>query len=860
MSYAFTNKTSAGTELNIFKISAIVLTILNGAVCLAEDNLALGRPYTFSHPPNYPETTEAGDATDLTDGFRYTAGGALWSVQTTVGWAAGDQVKHIEIDLGQICSINRLTFSTGANAVTGVSLPLAVMVFLSDDGLTYSYAGDLINEAFDQDQYILHTFELAGLTDQARFVRLETISGSFFLFADEIEVFGTAPGGLTPQNRALQANSVTQFARDRIPLARQKNSSLTLLGLAQARLAGEPAQYLAAVAQAQAALDGILPQILARSTAETVDFRSGVPFTQLDHTIFMEIGTYLTATGRSGLHVNPADLWTPLSPFDWDATATSSAPPLLMQDEWGELAFNLVNATAAPVALSVTVSNLQVGAIPVSTDAISLYEIIFVEAFGFRLRADALMPLTGTLDIPAGMTKQLWLTIDARGLGPGTYHGSIEISGGGFNVTEPFAFTVTPMAMPEKPTLNVLTYSYMHWPLPTSHPQSVADDLSEHYVNAQQVISFYLPNFSADAEGNFTAPMNFSALDAYMDLLPDTSLWILWTQFEEDHRGMYPIPGDAVRANLFTQWVEAVIAHMLQKGYGYDEFAFSWIDEASQQQMLDIVKPSSELLRQIDPNAQVWMNISSDNTEASLAVVEGLIDIWCPTSSKLGWDFWQDKRTWFYDSASDKGRSPTGHYRYKLWTAFNEDCEGNGFWTYTDNRDLWNDYAGTPTYSVVYDGPNGVVSSKRWEAYRAGVEDYELCRMLSDAVAAAEAAGRGDTAVVNAARTGLAGWVNQVLANPNDPTVAEQAHRELLTHLANVAASAANLFSVAVDDVLGTTFNSVLHAAYRLQSTPDLVSSNFSDTGGIAIGNGGVMTLFDPTGPSTSKNYRVLQN
>jgi hypothetical protein len=62
-----------------------------------------------------------------------------------------------------------------------------------------------------------------------------------------------------------------------------------------------------------------------------------------------------------------------------------------------------------------------------------------------------------------------------------------------------------------------------------------------------------------------------------------------------------------------------------------------------------------------------------------------------------------------------------------------------------------------------------------------------------------------------------------------------------------------------VDDVLGTSFSSVSNSTYRLQSTPDLVSSNFSDTGAFAIGNGGDMTLFDPTGPSTSKNYRVKQ-
>ena len=65
--------------------------------------------------------------------------------------------------------------------------------------------------------------------------------------------------------------------------------------------------------------------------------------------------------------------------------------------------------------------------------------------------------------------------------------------------------------------------------------------------------------------------------------------------------------------------------------------------------------------------------------------------------------------------------------------------------------------------------------------------------------------------------------------------------------------------NVTVNDTLGVSFSSEVGRTYVLQSTPDLVSSNFSDTGAIAIGNGGGMTLFDPTGPSTSKNYRVVQ-
>ena len=762
-----------------------VVVILHADHCFAE-NLALERPYTFSHPPNYGGCTDPGDATDLTDGVR---NGSVWSKKGTVGWVSGAQSKSIEIDLGQICSVDGLTFASGADTRTQVTFPLAVMVFLSDDGRTYSYVGDLINEAVNQEQHAIHTFKIEGLADQARFVRLQTISGGYYVFVDEIEVLGSKKDGLKPQDRKLTPDTITQFARDRIPQLRQKNSSLTFLGHALSRLAAEPDKYEAVARRARLTLENLRPEILARSEAETVDFRRGVPFTKLDGRICQVIGEYLAATGRPPLSVNPTNPWAPLLPFDWDASSPAPAPLVMLQNEWGELAFNLTNATADAMELSVTVAGLQAATTRVPTTAIPLHEVKFVEAYGFRLRADALMPLKGKVEIPPGMTKQLWLTIDSRGLQPGEYKGTIKLSGRRVSGSQPIAFTIAPVAMPARPTLNVTNFSYMHWPIARSDPQGVAKNLHEHYVNVQQVISPYLPYFEADAKGNFTKPMDFSKLDEYMDLLPETRLWILWTGFEWDHRKMRPKEGDDRRTKVFTRWLTDVIAHLKKKGYGYDDFAFTWMDEPSQVDLREIVKPSSELLRRIDPQAQVWMTISEDNTAANLAEFEGLIDIWCPAESKLGADFWLGKRTWFYGSSSEKGRSPTGHYRYKLWQAFKHGCEGNGFWVYTDGNDLWDDYAGTPTYSVVYDGPSGVISNKRWEAYRAGVEDYELCKLLGDAIDAAKSAGRGNVTEVKAAGRSLDRHLKMVLDNRDDTMVAEQAHKALLRHLVILSAS-----------------------------------------------------------------------
>ncbi len=742
------------------------------ASATAAANVARGRPYTLSHPPNYPYCTDDGDATDLTDGVRYNPRGtSLWTQKGTVGWAVGDQLKSIEIDLGQICSVESVTFETAADSRSQGTFPLAVLVFLSDDGKSYSYAGNIINEAVSQAVYVVHTFKLGGLKEQGRFVRLVTISGGFYVFVDEIEVLGSKTAGLVAKKRDLTAASVLKFAQERVPLYRQNNSSLVLLAHARQRMEAQPEGKPRE--QALGAMTTLKSRILSRDQSENVDFRRGIPFTKLDQEICGAVGRFLADSIDVAVIVRPASPWAPLMPFDRPDPVPQTLH--LMKNEWGELAFNITNATAESVELKISIDRALAG-------AVSLFEVKFVEAFGFRIRADALMPLRGKLQIPPGMTKQVWLSIDTRKLPPGKHEGSFAITGDGVAKNLQFSFTVAPVEMP-RPSLNVVNFSYMHWPVTKADPKGVARDLKEHYVDTQVVVSSYLPYPVANPEGDIVKPMDFSKLDRYMDLLPDTRLWIFFTGFEWDHRKMYPKPGEARRERLFKQWLTAMIAHLKKRGLGYDNFAFLWHDEPGQKSVREIVAPSTAALRQVDPKVQVWIDISADHTAESIRQFADAADIWCPSSEKLEWDIWKGKRTWYYDSASDKSRSPTGHYRYKLWRAFKHGATGNGFWTYTDSSHLWDDYAGSPTYSVVYDGPDGVVSSKRWEAYRAGVEDYELCRMLQQAIVAAANSGDATAAKREAAQKSLEQWMAKVLTQRDDVSVADQAHQELLSHL-----------------------------------------------------------------------------
>jgi len=63
---------------------------------------------------------------------------------------------------------------------------------------------------------------------------------------------------------------------------------------------------------------------------------------------------------------------------------------------------------------------------------------------------------------------------------------------------------------------------------------------------------------------------------------------------------------------------------------------------------------------------------------------------------------------------------------------------------------------------------------------------------------------------------------------------------------------------VLVEDAAGVSFESLAGGVYRLQVNTNLEDNVWTETGAFVEGNGQARLLFDPDGPSTLKNYRVL--
>jgi hypothetical protein len=73
-------------------------------------NVALGKTCTFDPAPSYGECSEAGDATDLTDGIY---NGCRWRETGTVGWGVGRTKSFtVDVDLGSEQPLGKITFDS----------------------------------------------------------------------------------------------------------------------------------------------------------------------------------------------------------------------------------------------------------------------------------------------------------------------------------------------------------------------------------------------------------------------------------------------------------------------------------------------------------------------------------------------------------------------------------------------------------------------------------------------------------------------------------------------------------------------------------------------------------------------------
>ncbi len=420
----------------------------------------------------------------------------------------------------------------------------------------------------------------------------------------------------------------------------------------------------------------------------------------------------------------------------------------LCKEEYESQALNVTNFSGRSLDVRVWVEDFKGTTTFKSTDHLEFHRAVMVPTLRGEIVADALPLLdqAGILSVPAYETQQLWLTFHAKGLSPGKYTSTLHLKPVDPNpdhITIPVIMEVYDLSLPHPSPLKFCVWAYA-----SKEPDYILRDLTDHGVNVHFAPA---PTGVCNEQGEIVGSLDFTAHDmAVTRLSPYGIIMFIGPQSSLTGQPMFSQPWN----KAFVAYLRTWIAHLKELGIGYKDFALYPYDEPSSpfsQTSINLVKVA-KLIREADPNILVYTDPTSGTNKDSLQMWEGLIDIWCPSAELLE-RFGDEilpfakrngKETWFYDAS---GRSRTlsclGIYRWRFWYAWNLGLTGAGWWTYTHGDYLWDGPNPEGDYFYhVYDAPGAVVTSKRWEAAREGIEDYEILFLLKESIKEAEEHGK----------------------------------------------------------------------------------------------------------------------
>jgi hypothetical protein len=741
--------------LRIFKIKFCLVFLVGllsligtSNLCFSETNVALGKPYTVSPNPNYRFSAPASDRTSLTDGKYSVRPQRFWTQQTTVGWQKSGPVE-ILIDLGNIFLIKSIVLSTARRKEADVYYPKHIAAFIGHDKNHLRYVGDISKHTDNvPGTYETKRFTLGGIRTKGRYVFLRIYPEGPYIFCDEIEVLeGTQDDGTMGTLTITEAQSIAEQMRR---TAIHKELIKTHIHDLKSQIAVRPelrVRLEAAVRQVETADE----QSSAMQTLETeiLAVRRLILSTQFQDKTFL---------------FDQVSPWTTLTPTRLVSTLLERHPSLTIPIKgYDQAAFVVTNLTSNSHQYTIKLtggdSNIA---------RVSLYQVPFVESAAIEYVADPIVPLSGTLVLRPGESRMLFLS--CLGLKKGLWRGSLEISDGNTVTSIPINSRIVDVVLPDNFSLNSVNWAYLSFNLIRNRTAEAIQDLYTHHTNVVVVPPAYLPLI------HNTTSSSFSDLRRYLSLHKGFTKVLLFLNFRSEDRltskGKYPFMDDSWKEE-FKKWYRGALAAATSAGFSQDQIYLYPFDEMVKKEV-DLFIAFARWVRRDIPSARLYATVGRENSEMALPHLD-IAQI--NNKDSVLKKFTSNKaELWLYSGGRPaKSLSPYSFYRLMSWQAFLQGYKGVGFWAYADSGwgdkpgTAWDDFDGRyPDYSVIYEGQNNsIISSRRWEAWRMGIEDYELLSMYAKT--------KGQKAAYALA--------NDVLKNPHVVTKADEVRRQILFEL-----------------------------------------------------------------------------
>lgn len=720
------------------------------AVSAAMTNLALQKGVKFSETPNYALSKDVDDVRQLTDGI---FAPRMWADKQAVTWSAKQGVA-ITVDLGQVEPIEKVRFSTAAREASDVHWPAELCVFISSDGKTWSYMGDIIEENRANgkmpaepvgEALVSHRFVSQPIRQPARFVTIVGRATGKILTCDEIQVIRA--DSVEP---ALANTPVRQGERAWEIMFKEY---LIIKGI-KARLAADRSALKSLIASSSLSeeqrggllkqVDDIPPTSYSFGEIDPEEFRTIFPLNEEHRKLFEVQAQFWRLLNTKPVHIAAAWRYGWLPHFHLPLPSVERLDIQLLGNEHRSGMLLISNAGSEPMTFRLGVKwkgEAWVSHVPYVSKWTDTREGVAV--------ADALVPLTdGTqFTVPSGMTTKLWLAFDSHGSPPGEHEGVITLSGTKFSKEIPLKVKISPVELEHHP-LAIGLWDYVlsapHYAVTDENKAQALKFLQENGVNVAWIASSDLPipkeindRTLGKLEKDFDAlagrvKADWGNADYYLAFLnaqtsfaghpvgsaefqKKLTLWLRAMAKAFDQVGVpsnriflltVDEPSKKEKAVLSAQWARAISAAGTKIGSFTDPVWKPPFQSHEYMELADIVSPNMQTLHH--------------SGEEALRYFEGLRS----NGSKL----------WFYVCSGPVRLSdPVAYYRLPSWFAFRHQGSGLGFWAFGDTGggSSWNEYCtGKTSFSPVFIGAKEITTSIHWEALREGKLDFSYFHML----------------------------------------------------------------------------------------------------------------------------------
>lgn len=744
---------------SVIIIGLLLSALLSGSA--QPVNIALNKSYTLVPRPNYALCTDPDDIVQLTDG-EYVKG-RLWVQKGAVGWHGAVPVI-CTIDLGKIEPVSGVSWSTAAG-VAGVTWPVSIQVLISSDLKQWHYLGDLCEMGRDGEplpeigSYSNYKFTTHRMRGYGRYICVMTTCRPY-CFVDEIEVFRGEDEWLNQPMIGETTESPKKFHNQNLVKGGVITRLISDIEHAQKNATTYADEAVVKTVKKQASqLHEAIGEFAGRLPA---DFKTILPYGDL-HTQILALNSHtLRYLGFDKPVVWQNNRWDPLElhtlPPSDHANFKGVKLDLMRGEVRGET-LNITNPYNSQIKLGIRINGM-----PQQLN-LEMREVMVTDTMACAPVMAALAPLKKeggvyTISVPAGCTRQIWLSAYRPAGDAGTYRGDLALTSQNpaFNHKLELQVRLRNLDFPKQPRIHVGGWDYVHGKANYYNaPGNLKENLAlmrDMYVDSPWATYAVAPkNAQYDNNGTLSNQdeLDFSAWDEWLERWHSARNYCVFMSVGRSFEG--EAMGTPRFNTMVATWLKAWVAHISKQGLKPHQLVFLLVDEPHSKEHDERLIAWGRAIRAANTGVTLFIDPTYRNPEEGTPEMYALHDVLCPNTPMMNTqgekfkEFYRKQRDagktlWLYScSGPAKLLDPIGYHRAQAWIAFDIQAKGTFYWAFGcggRTGDSWCSYKHEINeYAPYFVSPTGVMEGKHSEAIRESVQDYEILSILKDKTTAA---------------------------------------------------------------------------------------------------------------------------